>query len=317
MPQLSVVVPVYKAEHTLVPLYERLVAALEPAWPDFELLLVEDAGGDRSWAVIEELAARDGRVRGIKLSTNFGQHAATICGIGAARGTWIVTMDCDLEHPPEAIPALVAKALEGYDLVYGVFHARTHAAWRNLTSGLARMLFNLAIPSLNGEYTSFRVVNARVARVITQFSSPFPFVDGYLSWVTNKYATVPVAHERKPEGRSTYTFRKLLTHTINLFVTFSDLPLRLASWLGLLVFFGGLAATAVIVWGRLSGAITVSGYASIMAGLFSFGGLQLLVLGILGEYIARINFKTTQKPLFVIGEETAGPQPVPALKERA
>jgi glycosyltransferase involved in cell wall biosynthesis len=307
---LAIVVPVYKAEGTIAALCERLVAAAEAITPDFEVLLVEDCGGDRSWEIIETLSRQDSRIRGIQLSRNFGQHAATLCGIAQTDARWIATIDCDLEQRPEDLMALYTKAQEGHDLIYGTFPARSHAFWRNWTSELARFMFRVAIPSLNFEYTSFRLINGRLAHALTEFNAPFPFIDGYLSWVCNRYATVVVSHDERAVGESTYTFRKLLTHTINIFVTFSDLPLKFASWIGLVAFLIGAIMTIVIVLQRLLGGITVSGYASMMAGLVSFGGLQLLVLGIFGEYLARINHKTSRKPLYLVAKEAHSHPPV-------
>ena len=301
---ISIVIPVYRSASVLPELHRRLTEALARLNEDYEILLVDDRGGDNSWEVIELLAQRDTRVRGIKLSRNFGQHAATICGISKARGEYIVTLDDDLEHPPEVIPQLIAKAHEGYALIYGVFRNRTHSTWRNLTSGLARYAFNKAIPTLNHEYTSFRVIESGIAKSLVEFDSPFPFVDGYLSWLTNNYATVEVPHSQRAEGKSNYDFRKLLIHTINIFVTFSDLPLRMASWIGLTAFIIGMAWLAAIVGRYFIGGISVSGYSSIMAGILLFGGVQLLVLGIFGEYLGRMNFKSSKKPLFVVGRTT-------------
>jgi glycosyltransferase involved in cell wall biosynthesis len=167
-PSISVVVPVYRSQETLRELHFRLVAVLEPIDPSFELILVEDCGGDGSWGVIEAIAREDARVRGIQLSRNFGQHAATICGFAHARGQWIVTVDDDLEQAPEHLPALYRKALDGHDLVYGVYPGRSHKAWRNITSNVARWLFNKAIPSLNYTYTSFRVIRGDIARALMQ-----------------------------------------------------------------------------------------------------------------------------------------------------
>jgi polyisoprenyl-phosphate glycosyltransferase len=303
MPTLSVVIPVYRSERSLDELYRRLVPPLEVISKDFEIIFVDDCGGDNSWAVICNLAAEDRRVKGVQLSRNFGQHAATICGISRSQGTWIITLDDDLEHQPEYIPALYNKALEGYSLVYGVYSERTHSAWRNITSEIARKLFNLAIPSLNYEYTSFRVIHHTVAHALGGFDSPFPFVDGYLSWLTNSYSTVKVKHSPRSHGKSNYDFRKLLRHTINIFVTFSDVPLRVSSWIGLMSFVIGMVWFAFIVFYRLIGGITVSGFASLMAGIVLFGGIQLLVLGTIGTYLGRMNFKSSQKPLYLVSRE--------------
>ena len=307
--KLSVVVPVYRSQQTLSELTRRITSSLDPLGLPFEVILVEDCGGDNSWSVIEALARDDGRVRGIKLSRNFGQHAATICGIANANGEWVVTLDDDLEQPPEHIPALLEKAREGFALVYGIYGERSHGRWRNVTSAIARKLFETAIPSLNDQYTSFRVIERRVAARLVDFDSPFPFIDGYLSWLTNHYTTVVVPHASRAQGASNYTFRKLLTHTINIFVTFSDLPLRLASWIGIGASLVGMMWFAVLLLRYLFGGITVSGYSSVMAGIILFGGVQLLILGIFGEYLGRMNFKSSRKPLFLVGKTTdAKPQ---------
>jgi len=302
--KISVVIPVYRSQRTLKELHRRLVAVLGNIEPTFEIIFIEDCGGDDSWRVITEIATLDKRVRGIQLSRNFGQHAATICGFSQARGEWIATLDDDLEQAPESLLDLYHKAHEGHDLVYGVYPQRSHKAWRNITSATARWLFNKAIPSLNYTYTSFRVIRGDIARELQRFDSPFPFVDGYLSWLTNRYAFVEVPHGVRANGNSNYTLKKLVTHTVNIFVTFSDLPLRMASWVGLLAFLLGMGWLAVIVLRYLLGGISVSGFASIMAGILLFGGVQLLVLGIFGEYLGRMNFKSSRKPLFLIGRTT-------------
>jgi polyisoprenyl-phosphate glycosyltransferase len=302
-PTISVVVPVYRAEKILEELHRRLVAVLSSMGVTYELIFVEDCGGDGSWAVIERLAKEDAQLRGVKLSRNFGQHAATICGFAQSRGRWVVTLDDDLEQSPEDIPLLLSKAQHGYALVYGVYPERTHVAWRNVTSALARYLFKKAIPQLNDVYTSFRVIDGDLARAVCRFESPFSFVDGYLSWLTGNCASVEVSHSARAHGTSNYTLRKLLAHTINIFVTFSDLPLRLASWVGLGSFLIGMFWLCYILLMKLFGGITASGFTSLMAGIVLFGGIQLFVLGIFGEYLSRINFKTSKKPLYLVARD--------------
>lgn len=306
MIDLSVVIPVYRSQRTLPTLHARLVATLEALTSSFEIIFVEDCGGDDSWTVLDEIATRDPRVRSIQLSRNFGQHAATICGASIAKGNWVATIDDDLEQAPEFIAQLFTKARDGYDLVYGIYPERSHSAWRNITSNLARWLFRKAIPSLNYNYTSFRMIRGDIARELQRFDSPFPFVDGYLSWLTNRYASVEVPHNQRASGTSNYTFRKLLTHTANIFVTFSDLPLRLASWFGMFAFLIGMFWLAIILLRYVLGAISVSGFSSIMVAILLFGGAQLLVLGIFGEYLGRMNFKSSRKPLFLISRDTGG-----------
>ena len=232
-PILSVVVPVYRSQDTLEELYISVRDALEPVDPNFELIMVEDCGDDDSWPVIERLAVTDRRIHGIKMSRNFGQHAATLCGISKARGEWIITLDDDLEHKPEYIPELFEKAQDGYDLVYAVYPDRSHSWWRNTTSDIGRRLLRIAIPNLNHQYSSFRCIRKEAAHQLLQFDSSYPAIDGYLSWVTNNYSTINIEHGVRIHGTSNYNFWKLLKQTITTFVTFSDMPLKLASWIGL------------------------------------------------------------------------------------
>lgn len=303
-PHYSVIVPVYRGSKSIGELRRRLAAALESLGQAYEVIFVDDRGSLENWPAIQNLCATNpSLVRGIRLSRNFGQHAATLCGIAHARGEWIVTIDEDLEQPPESVPALLKKAEEGHQVVYGVNESRSHAWWRNLTSELGRTLFKFAIPSLNREYTSFRVIHRSVANGLERFQSPFTFIDGYISWITHNYATVVVPHDPRFHGKSSYSVRMLVAHMINIFVTFSDLPLRIATWLGLSASLGGAVWGASILVAKLTGAVSVSGYASIMAGMTFLGGLQLLILGIFGEYLARINFKTASMPLFLVEQE--------------
>ncbi len=303
-PRVSVVVPVYRGALSIGNLQQRLDLALSGMQGGHEIIFVDDRGGDNSWEVIQALSNSYPHVSGIRLSRNFGQHAATLCGISKARGEWIATIDEDLEQPPESLPAMLAKAEEGYSVIYGVTEQRSHAKWRNFTSEVGRSLFKFAIPTLNREYTSFRVIHRSVAAGLDRFQSPFTFIDGYISWITHDYATVIVPHDERTHGTSSYNLRKLIAHMINIFVTFSDLPLRVATWLGVGASVGGAIWGLTILIAKLTGALGVSGYASIMAGMMFLGGIQLLILGIFGEYLARINFKTASMPLFLVEQET-------------
>jgi len=303
-PTVSVVVPVYRGADSIGVLFTRLQKTFGASGESFEVLFVDDRGAANNWPEIESLTSQHPEARGIRLSRNFGQHAATLCGILRARGEWIVTIDEDLEQPPESIPAMLAKAREGYLVVYGVNEKRSHALWRNITSELGRTAFKFAIPSLNRDYTSFRLIHHSVAKDLHRFQSPFTFIDGYISWITTNYATVIVPHHLGIHAGSSYNLRKLIAHMVNIFVTFSDLPLRIATWLGIGASVGGALWGMGILVSKLLGVVSLTGYASIMAAMTFLGGLQLLILGVFGEYIARINFKTASMPLFLVERET-------------
>jgi glycosyltransferase involved in cell wall biosynthesis len=303
---VSVVIPIYNSENNILNLYSRISEVLTKNQCDFEIIMVDDCGPDASWQKINQLSCENNHIKGIKLTKNFGQHAATLCGISYATGDWIVTIDDDFEQHPEDIFKLIEAAQSGYDLVYGSFPQRTHMRWRNWTSEFARKLFTIAIPNLNKEYTSFRVIKKDIALELLSFTSPFPFIDGYLSWITNNYTCIPVEHGIRYNKSSNYDFYKLFTHTLNIFITFSDMPLKLSTWIGLFFSLVGFIVSIIIFLGKLFNLIDVSGYASIMVGFLLFGGIQLMILGIMGEYIGRINFKTSHKPLFLVSETTTG-----------
>jgi glycosyltransferase involved in cell wall biosynthesis len=294
-PFISVVVLVYRSQDALRELHRRLVAVHTSIDPNYELNLSEVRGGTDFLSVMQDIARDDPRVRSIQLGRNFGQHTATICGFSHARGLWIAILDDDLEQAPECLPDPYNKCLEGHDLVYCVYPGSTHKVWCNIPSGVPRWLFNQAIPSLNYAYTSYRVIRGDLARALTQFYFLFLSVDG---WLTNRYATVEVPHGVCSRRTSNYTLRKFITHTINIFVTFSDLPLRRATWIGFTAFIIVMVWLTAIAGRFLFGGISVSGYASIMAGILLFGGVQLLVLGAFGQFRCRMNFKSSKKPLF-------------------
>ena len=297
---VSVVVPVYGGAAALPELRERLAASMAAMGWRHELILVDDCGQVRAWPIISDLATRFPEVRGLRLGRNFGQHAATMCGIDAARGTWVVTMDDDLEHPPESIPGLIHAIDDDHPLVYGVFAQRTHARYRNLSSEAMRWTLKRAFPDLNEDYTSFRAMRATIASQLSDFGLSKPYIDGMLSWITSGVRTVEVPHGERRHGQSTYTLRKLLSHAVNIFVTFSHLPLRLATYGGI-----GLAAISFLallgmVYGKLTGIIQSPGYASLMSAVLFACGIQLIILGVLGEYVGRLMGAAYRKPVYVV-----------------
>ena len=305
-PDVSVVVPVYGGSAALSELCSRLAATMAQAELSYEVLLVDDRGQNAAWGVIRSIANRDTHVIGLRLGRNFGQHAATVCGIAHALGDWIVTMDDDLEHPPEAIPALLAAGDEDHPLVYGVFEHRTHAAYRNWSSELMRRTLKRAFPDLNENYCSFRAIHAPLAKQLDRFGLNRPYIDGMLSWLTSSASTVTVLHQQRQHGKSTYTLPKLISHAVNIFVTFSTLPLRIATYSG-----GALASLSFlyllyVIYGRLTGSITNPGYASLMSAVLFACGIQLLILGVVGEYIGRLMGATFRRPVYVVDCQAGG-----------
>ncbi len=297
---VTIVVPVYGGHAALAELHERLSASMINAGLTWELILVDDRGRIESWAAIRALAQTFPEVTGLRLSRNFGQHAATICGIEHARGNWIVTMDDDLEHPPEAITSMLEAGNNETPLIYGLFPRRTHSGVRNLSSELMRWTLKRAFPDLNEHYSSFRAIHAPLARQLTEFRLARPYIDGMLSWMTSSAKTVEVVHGERQHGESAYTWRKLISHAVNIFVTFSHLPLRIASYGGAALSLVSFAYLLFIVFGYLSGHITNPGYTSLMSVILFACGIQLLILGILGEYLGRLMGATYRKPVYLV-----------------
>ncbi|WP_250628522.1 glycosyltransferase family 2 protein [Pinirhizobacter soli] len=301
---VSVVVPVYNGASALPELCRRVAAAMTDAGLSFEVVLVDDNGSSQAWPMIASLAAADKHVRGIRLSRNFGQHAATVCGIAHAQGEWIATIDDDLEHPPEAIPAMIGTADVSHPLVYGRFPHRTHARYRNLSSELMRWTLKRAFPDINDNYSSFRCMHRSIGRELVRFGLNRPYIDGMLSWITSNARTLEVEHGEREHGESAYTFKKLISHAVNVFVTFSHLPLRLATFGGL-----GLAVLSFLwivylIYGKITGGIANPGYTSLMSVVLFACGIQLVILGVLGEYIGKLMGAAYRKPVYVVATDT-------------
>jgi undecaprenyl-phosphate 4-deoxy-4-formamido-L-arabinose transferase len=303
-PGVSIVVPVYGGTAALPELCERVKRTMDSEGQSFEILLVDDRGQAEAWDAITRLSAQYPEVIGLRLGRNFGQHAATICGMAEARGEWIVTMDDDLEHPPESIPALLAACDEDFPLVYGTFAKRTHASYRNVTSELMRKMLKWTFPDLNEDYCSFRVVHAPLAKELARFDVNRPYIDGMLSWLTSSTRSVDVPHGERRHGDSTYTLGKLIAHASNIFVTFSALPLRLATYTGAALSGASFLSLLYVVYGKLSGNLQSPGYASLMSVVLLACGIQLLILGVLGEYIGRLMGATLRRPMYVVDRNT-------------
>ncbi len=305
---VSVVVPVYRAEQTLHPLRERLTAVLERLGVEFELILVEDCGGDGSWRIIEALAREDSRVRGFRLPRNYGQHNALLCGIRAARGDVIVTLDDDLQNPPEEIPGLLEKLAEGYDVVYGTPDRMRHGVLRGLASRVTRFALQHAMGANTATMVSpFRAFRAEVRRSFERYRSPFVAIDVLLTWGTTRFAALRVRHDERAAGPSGYTIPKLVDLAINMMVGFSTLPLRIASVIGFSFTLLGIALLAFVVLRYFISGSPVPGFTFLASMIALFAGAQLFALGIVGEYLARMHLRTMGRPPYVVGASTDDP----------
>ncbi len=299
---ISVVIPVYNSAGSLEPLLVRLADVLPGLAPCYEAILVNDGSRDASWAVIERLAAQHAWMRGVDLMRNYGQHNALLCGIRLARYATLITMDDDLQHPPEELPRLL-EALEsgGYDVVYGTPQHEQHGLWRDLASQMTKLVLQAAMGAeVARQISAFRVFRTELRRAFADYNSPFVSIDVLLTWGTTRFAAIPVRHDPRTIGASNYTLRKLIRHAFNMMTGFSTLPLQIASLLGFAFTLFGLVILIYVVGHALINGIVVPGFAFTASLIAIFSGAQLLALGIIGEYLARMYSRTMGRPSSVI-----------------
>jgi len=304
--RISAIVPVYRSQAMLPELHPRLVGALEQIGRPFEIILVEDCGGDDSWSVIEQLAAADPRVLGLRLARNYGQHNALLCGIRAARGELVVTLDDDLQNPPEEIHRLLARLDEGYDVVYGSPQAETHGFLRDQASRITKLALQGAMGVESASKVSaFRVFRARLREGSSASRSPSVNIDVLLTWGTTRFGSVLVRQDERAVGDSGYTLRKLINHAINMMTGFSVLPLQVASVLGLAFGSMGFLVLLYVLLRYLVDGSAVPGFPFLASIIAIFSGVQLFALGIFGEYLARMHFRSMERPPYALRSSTA------------
>ena len=307
MVSISVVIPVYKSAVSIGSVIADLAEHLPRVAATYEVILVEDDGGDNSWSVIQQLAQQYSWVRGIRLMRNAGQHNALLCGIRAAQYEVIVTMDDDGQHPASEIAKLLPKLDEGYDVVYGAPASKQHNAGRNFASFVIRFALSTAMGVEASRYTSaFRAFRTHIRNAFFTYNSPYVSIDVLLSWGTSRFTHVFVEHKEREIGTSTYTFRKLVTLAITMLTGFSVLPLRLASYIGFgLTIFGIILFIYVIPVRLLIFRYTgVEGFTFLASMISIFSGAQMFTIGIIGEYLARMHFRLMEKPAYVVHEST-------------
>ncbi|MER7006897.1 glycosyltransferase family 2 protein [Dactylosporangium sp. NPDC000555] len=312
---VSVVVPCYRSAVILPTLVERLNAVLPDIHPEHEVILVVDST-DETWDAARRLAAEFGHVQAIRMARNYGQHNALIAGIRAASGERIITMDDDLQHPPEELPKLVAALTDDLDVVYAVPETDEHGLLRNLTSWGAKSLVmgrTMGIPNAD-VLGALRIFRTFLRAGFGQVSGPHVSVDIVLSWTTTRVGSVTVRMDRRAEGRSGFTLRSLNRHAINMILGYSTKPLRLVTYLGLLIGVGGLLLTARLVWLYFIGDTKVAGFTTLASLVAVFSSAQLIGIGVLGEYLGRVHAHGMGRPTYVIRERVARPDPAQRRK---
>ncbi len=302
-PSISVVVPAYKSALSLPELVRRLEPVLAKSAEEYELILVEDGSRDGTWQVISDLSREHSWVRGVRLMRNYGQHNALLCGIRRARHELIVTLDDDLQHPPEEIPKVLERLGADMDVVYGTPAVEQHGLWRDVATQVTKFALQSAMgASIARKASAFRVFRTQLRDAFATYDAPYVSVDVLLTWATTRFDAIKVRHEPRTIGASSYTFKKLVVHALNMLTGFSTWPLRLASISGFFfTLLGMLALLYVIVRFLITGG-SVPGFPFLASMIAIFSGAQLFALGVIGEYLARMHARSMQQPTYTVRE---------------
>lgn len=297
--EVSFVVPVYNGARMVEALCARL-APVGAGFGSYEIILVDDGSRDDSCRAIRALQKSMPELCLVELSRNFGQHNATLAGLAHAQGAIVVTLDQDLQHPPEEIPGLIEKLGEGFDVVYGLPKKRPHSLFRNLGSEFSKWIARqILATSLQGNCSSFRVIRKWVVEEVIQYNTSYIYLDGFISWTTANVGGV-IVQNPKSEYESQYTLRKLIKHGLNLLVNFSIRPLQTASIVGFLSALSGLLVAIYLVINKVIWGQPVQGWTSLIVVVLVMGGAQIAFLGLIGEYIGRILMNTNRAPNYVV-----------------
>jgi glycosyltransferase involved in cell wall biosynthesis len=306
-PDLSVVLPVFNEENGLRPLYDRLTSVLAPTSLRYELIFVNDGSRDRSWDRVLELGSLDRRVRGINLSRNFGHQIAITAGIDFSRGAAVVIMDSDLQDPPELIPELYKKFEDGFDVAYAQRRTREGETWFKRTTAkvfyrVIRRMTTIPIPLDTGD---FRLMSRRVVDDLARMQEQNRFMRGLITWVGYNQTAVLYDRDRRYAGSTKYPITKMMKFALDGITGFSSQPLRLASHAGLAFAAGSLLLMILFIIYKISGGSRlIPGWTSLIVAVLFLGGIQLLAVGIVGEYIGRIYEEVKRRPLYLVKEST-------------
>jgi glycosyltransferase involved in cell wall biosynthesis len=304
MPLISIVSPVYKAEKNLPELVNRIEKSLKLITEDFEIILIDDMSPDKSWSIISQLHQINNKIIGIKLSRNFGQHAAITAGLDNVNGEWIVIMDCDLQDIPEEIPRLFNKTKEGFDIVLAKRKFRNDTFLKILLSKLFyKVLEYLTGIEQDARISNFGIYNKKVIAEISAMRESIRYFPSMVKWVGFKAAKIDVEHSLRLEGKSSYNFRKLFTLALDIILANSVKPIKLVVKFGFLVSFTSLLAAIVFFFKWLNGSIIILGYTSLIISVWLLSGLIMATLGVIGLYIGKTFEGVKKRPIYIIDKQ--------------
>ena len=300
---VSVIIPVYNSAETLVELHRRVEKVLSPICRELEIIYINDGSNDNSWEIIRELKKTSQIVHGLNLMRNYGQHNALLCGIRHASNELIITMDDDLQHPPEEIPLLLDKLNEGFDVVYGVPIAMVHSSWRNFFSKFTKKIFArlLGIKRIN-YLSAFRAFRSKIRKAFDQFESSDVIIDALLTWGTDNFGIVEVKEKSRKVGRSNYNFWSLARFAVVVFTGFSTIPLRFSSVIGFFLSLFGIGILIYVIFRSFQEG-SVPGFPFLASIISIFSGAQLFTLGVFGEYLGKMFSRSMNRPSYTIEEK--------------
>jgi glycosyltransferase involved in cell wall biosynthesis len=301
LPHITIVSPVYSAANIVPELVNRIDLALSKITDNYEIILVEDCGPDNSWEVIQEIAKTNLRVKGFKLSKNFGQHYAITCGLDHAKGDWIVVMDCDLQDQPEEIVKLYQKTFDGYDVVLAQRVIRQDKFVKRLFSKLFyRILGYLTGSKLDSSIANFGIYNQKVIQSLILMRESIRYFPTMVKWVGFRQTAIPIEHSQRSEGKTSYNFKRLFNLALDIMLAYSDKPIRLMIRFGLIISLASFFMGFVFLMKYLFGEVTVQGYTSLIISTWFFSGLILIMIGVVGLYVGKTFEGVKRRPIYII-----------------
>jgi polyisoprenyl-phosphate glycosyltransferase len=313
---VSILIPVYKNDGGLDELVNRIGASMANSAyaSSFELILVDDCSPDNSWTVIQRLAKEHSFVQGATLSRNFGQHNAIMAGLNLVSGQYVVLMDDDLQHPPEAIPNMVQELVAGADVCYTRYANRQHASWKIAGSRFNDLMASWLLAKPKGLYlSSFKALKRGMVEQIRNHEGPFAYLDGLILDITRRIATIEIQHGTRAYGEGNYSFKKSISLWLRMVTGTSIVPLRLVSLIGALIALLGFLGAVFIIVSNYLYPNESKGWASIIVTILLVSGFQTLFIGVLGEYLGRIHLRLNNKPQYLFRFTTKNDAEFPKL----